>query len=67
MRIAATMDLQGEQAAAEWHKIADFLDHLGHDPNWRRRPSVLDQMRGWLLAYLATGHSATSSSSLAAR
>jgi hypothetical protein len=47
MRIAATLELQGEQAASEWQKIADYLDHLGHDPNWRRRPSVLDQLRGW--------------------
>jgi putative transposase len=50
LRIATAMDLQGEQAASEWQKIANFLYHLGHDPNWRRRPSVLDQMRGWRIS-----------------
>jgi len=34
-------------AEPEWQKIADYLLLLGYDPNWRRRPSVLDQMRGW--------------------
>jgi len=30
--------------------FADYLFHLGHDPNWRSRPSVLDQMRGWRIS-----------------
>jgi hypothetical protein len=25
------------------------LDHLGKDPNWRRSPSILDQLRGWTI------------------
>lgn len=38
MRSAAALELQGEQAAAEWQKIAGYLYHLGHDPNWRHVP-----------------------------
>jgi Transposase DDE domain len=47
LRIAATLALDAEKASAEWQKIADYVYHLGRDPNWRSRPSVLDQMRGW--------------------
>jgi putative transposase len=46
-RIADTLDLPAAAAAPVWQKIADYLVHLGTDPNWRSRPSVLDQMRGW--------------------
>jgi putative transposase len=45
--IAAAMDLRGTKADVEWDRIAGYLVHLGKDPNWRRSPSVLDQMRGW--------------------
>lgn len=45
--IAAAMDLRGSKAEAEWERIAQFLTHLGKDPNWRRSPSILDQLRGW--------------------
>jgi NAD(P)-dependent dehydrogenase (short-subunit alcohol dehydrogenase family) len=30
-----------------WDKIGGLLTQAGADPNWRRRPSVLDQLRGW--------------------
>jgi len=50
LRIAATLDLEAKAAIPEWQKIADYLVHLGSDPNWRSRPSVLDQMRGWRAA-----------------
>ena len=30
-----------------WNKIAGLLTHGGRDPHWRRRLSVLDQLRGW--------------------
>jgi len=46
-RIAATLAMEPALAEPEWQKIADYLLLLGYDPNWRRRPSVLDQMRGW--------------------
>jgi len=26
--------------------LMERLRHLGHDPNWRRRPSVLDRIQG---------------------
>jgi DDE family transposase len=47
LRIAETLALATREAAPKWQHIADYLFHLGHDPNWRSRPSVLDQMRGW--------------------
>jgi putative transposase len=45
--IAQAFDLQGIEATRRWQQIADVLTHSGKDPNWRRRPSVLDQLRGW--------------------
>jgi hypothetical protein len=45
--IAQAFDLQGVEAQRRWDKIAALLTHSGKDPNWRRRPSVLDQLRGW--------------------
>lgn len=45
--IALAMNLTGAKADAEWERIAAFLTHLGKDPNWRRSPSILDQLRGW--------------------
>jgi hypothetical protein len=45
--IAPAFDLQGSEATQRWDKIAALLTHSGKDPNWRRRPSVLDQLRGW--------------------
>ena len=45
--IAQAFDLQGSEATQRWDKIAALLMHAGQDPNWRRRPSVSDQLRGW--------------------
>lgn len=45
--IADALDLDGDAAAHEWDRIARKLLHQGQDPNWRRRPSVLDALRGW--------------------
>ena len=45
--IAQAFELQGTEATQRWNKIAELLTHGGRDPNWRRRPSVLDQLRGW--------------------
>jgi hypothetical protein len=45
--IAQAFDLKGAEAQRRWDKIAALLTHSGKDPNWRRRPSVLDQLRGW--------------------
>lgn len=33
-----------------WNPIARKLAHLSRDPNWRRRPSVLDQLFGFTAA-----------------
>jgi hypothetical protein len=45
--IAQAFDLQGVEAQRHWDQMAALLTHSGKDPNWRRRPSVLDQRRGW--------------------
>jgi putative transposase len=45
--IAHAFELKGAEARQRWNKIAELLMHGGRDPNWRRRPSVLDQLRGW--------------------
>jgi putative transposase len=45
--IAQAFELTGAEATQRWNKIAELLTHGGRDPNWRRRPSVLDQLRGW--------------------
>jgi hypothetical protein len=48
-RIAAAFALEGRAAQREWDFIAERLVFMGQDPNWRRRPSVLDQLRGWIV------------------
>jgi putative transposase len=45
--IAQAFDLKGAAAKRRWQQLAALLTHSGRDPNWRRRPSVLDQLRGW--------------------
>lgn len=45
--IAQAFELTGTEATRRWDNIAELLTHAGQDPNWRRRPSVLDQLRGW--------------------
>jgi hypothetical protein len=45
--VAAAFALRGAAARAEWDRIAKYLVHLSEDPNWRRTPSILDQLRGW--------------------
>jgi putative transposase len=45
--IAQAFELKGIEAQKRWNKIAALLTHSGKDPNWRHRPSVLDQLRGW--------------------
>lgn len=46
MSIARAFELSGRAAEKEWDRLADLFDHQT-DPNWRRAPSILDQMRGW--------------------
>ena len=45
--IAHAFDLKGVEAQRRWDKMAASLTHSGKDPQWRRRPSILDQLRGW--------------------
>jgi hypothetical protein len=47
-RIAETLELlHGPEADAVWEHLAAVIVHAGKDPNWRRKPSILDQLRGW--------------------
>jgi hypothetical protein len=45
--MAQAFELTGAEAQRRWDKIAAWLTQSGRDPNWRRRPSLLDQLRGW--------------------
>jgi hypothetical protein len=45
--IAQAFEVTGTEASRRWDQIAALLTHSGKDPNGRRRPSVLDQLRGW--------------------
>jgi len=45
--IAGVFGLSGEQAQNKWQQLAEYLEHMAKDPNWRRSPSILDQLRGW--------------------
>jgi hypothetical protein len=45
--IAQAFELQGAEATQRWRTMAEWLTHAGRDPNWRRRPSIFDQLRGW--------------------
>jgi hypothetical protein len=46
-RIVRAFDLCGSAANREWAALAQLLSHTGIDPNWRSKPSILDQLRGW--------------------
>jgi hypothetical protein len=49
LRIADLFTLEDPlEIKHQWQRVADYIEHLGSDPNWRRTPSVLDQMRGWV-------------------
>lgn len=45
--IAQSFGLKRAEAERCWEKTAELLTYAGRDANWRRRPSVLDQLRGW--------------------
>lgn len=47
IRVGTAMQLPPDEARPQWEFIAATLLHEGRDPNWRRNPSVLDQLRGW--------------------
>ena len=46
-RIAEAFEREGNDAITEWNKLAEIIVYVGEDPNWRTRPSILDQLRGW--------------------
>lgn len=42
----ARLLLEPDTRVGQWEALLSSLRHLGHDPNWRRRPSVLDTIQG---------------------
>jgi hypothetical protein len=46
LAIARAFELNGRAATDEWDRLATLFNYET-DPNWRRSPSILDQMRGW--------------------
>jgi hypothetical protein len=45
--MAQAFELTGTEATRRWDNIAEGRTHAGKAPNGRRRPSGLDQLRGW--------------------
>lgn len=48
--LAGVFELDGEAAERKWQQLAEYLEHMSKDPNWRRSPSILDQLRGYRVA-----------------
>lgn len=48
--LAGAFELRGEPAQKKWQQLAAYLEHMAKDPNWRRSPSILDQLRGWRIS-----------------
>ena len=44
-RLSLTMAAPNTEPA-EWDRLAGLIRHMGHDPNWRRRPSAIDRVKG---------------------
>lgn len=42
----AELLLSTDKRPSDWSRLMANIRHLGHDPNWRRRPSVLDRVQG---------------------
>ena len=40
-----------ETTEAEWDVVAGLIHHLGRDPNWRRRPSAIDLVKGRIVKH----------------
>jgi hypothetical protein len=50
LALATLLESDPAKAAPEWQRLAEVCEHMGRDPNWRRSPSVLDQLRGWKIS-----------------
>lgn len=46
-RIADAFERTGADADRAWDHLAAVIVHAGQDANWRSKPSILDQLRGW--------------------
>lgn len=49
MHVSIT-DALREDSEQQWERLASTIRHLSSDPNWRRRPSVLDRLLGFTAA-----------------
>lgn len=47
LRIAEMLAGERDASSEAWDALAQILTKRGFDPNWRRSPSMLDQLRGW--------------------
>lgn len=45
--ISNALSMQEGEADDEWSRIGSLILRFGKDINWRSRPSILDQLRGW--------------------
>ena len=45
--MAQAVERKGAEATQRWNKIAELRTQSGRAPHCRRRPSVLDPLRGW--------------------
>jgi hypothetical protein len=45
--VGARLAFHGGQPEVADLRGAAPVDHMGKDPNWRSKPSILDQLRGW--------------------
>ena len=46
MHVSIT-DALCQDSEHQWRRLASSIQHLSSDPNWRRRPSVLDRLHGF--------------------
>ena len=49
-RLAVTMADSGA-TSAEWDRFAALIQHVGKDPNWRRRASAIDRVKGRVVTH----------------
>ena len=42
----ATLIVSSTETTKTWDQVAQFLMHGGQDPNWKRSPSPIDQVKG---------------------
>jgi hypothetical protein len=54
-KIAEVFFMEEDAADAEWDRLGELILFLGKDINWKRSPSILDQIRGWHVHTVSRG------------